>query len=230
MQACPKMQAVITQLAQKHKVDIGAVGARMQLEMAGFDRLCVERTGETRISVAHYFESGGYLIPEPDVLFFIEQSGRWIPIEITQSMTGLQQYAQLSDDGMQFVAYNQKRQAALARFCEQWAKNLREQGWLQHGDKHALSGNYLFSLGQIVATPGVLEALEKTGQTPNEFIKRHVSGDWGSLDAFDVEQNNAALVNGGRLLSAYNLSDGTRIWIITESDCSVTTALLPSEY
>ena len=37
MQACPKMQAVITQLAQKHAVDIGAVGARMQLEMAGFD-------------------------------------------------------------------------------------------------------------------------------------------------------------------------------------------------
>ena len=34
----------------------------------------------------------------------------------------------------------------------------------------------LFDLGQLVATPGALAALEKTGQTPMEFLSRHVRG------------------------------------------------------
>ena len=36
-----------------------------------------------------------------------------------------------------------------------------------------------FRLGQVVATTGVLEALEKAGQTAAEFLDRHVEGDWG---------------------------------------------------
>ena len=40
----------------------------------------------------------------------------------------------------------------------------------------------LFPLGQIVATPGALAALGKAGQTPQDFLSRHVCGDWGELD------------------------------------------------
>jgi hypothetical protein len=36
----------------------------------------------------------------------------------------------------------------------------------------------LFSLGQVVATPAALTAIEKAGQQPGEFLARHVSGDW----------------------------------------------------
>jgi hypothetical protein len=35
---------------------------------------------------------------------------------------------------------------------------------------------------------------------------------------------------GTRVFSAYELRDGTRIWIITEADRCVTTILLPGEY
>jgi hypothetical protein len=35
----------------------------------------------------------------------------------------------------------------------------------------------LFDLGQLVATPGALAALEKTGQNAMEFLSRHVTGD-----------------------------------------------------
>jgi hypothetical protein len=37
-------------------------------------------------------------------------------------------------------------------------------------------------------------------------------------------------VRGARVFSAYDLRDGTRIWIITEADRSVMTVLLPEEY
>ena len=60
-----------------------------------------------------------------------------------------------------------------------------------------------FHPGQIVATPGALEALQDAGQTPHEFLVRHLSGDWGDLDQEDRQLNDAAVIDGSRLLSAY---------------------------
>ncbi len=51
----------------------------------------------------------------------------------------------------------------------------------------------LFPLGQVVATPAALAAIEKSGQRPGEFLARHVSGDWGELDKHDVEENEFSL-------------------------------------
>jgi hypothetical protein len=87
-----------------------------------------------------------------------------------------------------------------------------------------------FPLGQIVSTPGALNALAEAGQTPLEFIRRHAMGDWGELDEEDRVENERSLIQGLRLLSAYCLRDGTKIWIITEADRSATTLLLPEEY
>jgi hypothetical protein len=88
----------------------------------------------------------------------------------------------------------------------------------------------LFSLGQIVATPGALTALEKAGQTPQEFIARHVCGDWGELDEHDRKENELGLKRGFRLLSSYRTDANQKIWVITEADRSVTTVLLPEDY
>jgi hypothetical protein len=88
----------------------------------------------------------------------------------------------------------------------------------------------VFRLGRIVATPGALAALHEADQTAIDFIRRHSAGDWGDLDEHDQKENELSLVNGFRLLSAYTLATGERIWIITEADRSVTTILLPSEY
>ena len=66
------------------------------------------------------------------------------------------------------------------------------------------------------------------------YLARHAAGDWGELDASDKQQNNLAVKEGYRILSAYKvpLSNGEteRIWIITEWDRSVTTVLTPREY
>ena len=88
----------------------------------------------------------------------------------------------------------------------------------------------LFSLGQIVGTPGALRALEEAGQHPLTLLARHVTGDWGELDEEDQAENDLSVEQGFRIVSAYTLETGTRVWIITEWDRSVTTLLLPSEY
>ena len=87
-----------------------------------------------------------------------------------------------------------------------------------------------FNLGQIVATPGALRAFQAAGQNPLQFLQRHASGDWGELCPEDKQENEFSLKHGSRILSAYRLSDGTKLWIITEADRSATTLLLPSEY
>ena len=88
----------------------------------------------------------------------------------------------------------------------------------------------MFTLGQMVATPGALRALERNNQSPIEFLRRHANLDWGDLDEEDKRENDYSVVHGFRILSAYTLKDSTRIWIITEADRSATTILLPSEY
>jgi hypothetical protein len=86
------------------------------------------------------------------------------------------------------------------------------------------------SFSRIVATPGALAALEASGEVPVEYLARHIAGDWGDVDEHDRRENELSLIHGFRLLSAYTLNSGTKIWIITEADRSVTTVLLPEEY
>lgn len=46
----------------------------------------------------------------------------------------------------------------------------------------------LFDLGQLVATPGALAVLEKSGQNPMEFLTRHVTSDWGEITQEDRKE------------------------------------------
>jgi hypothetical protein len=48
------------------------------------------------------------------------------------------------------------------------------------------------------------------------------------VNEYDWRANDAAVVGGTPLLSAYSLRDGTRIWIITEADSASTTAHCPT--
>ncbi|WP_437191364.1 hypothetical protein [Planctomicrobium sp. SH527] len=93
----------------------------------------------------------------------------------------------------------------------------------------------LFYPGRIVATPAALESLEAAEQAAWEFIAKHISGDWGVVDDEDKESNNQSLKDGSRLLSAYLLKTGEKIWLITEAaddrgNREATTLLLPEEY
>lgn len=87
-----------------------------------------------------------------------------------------------------------------------------------------------FELGQIVSTPGALRAISNSLQTAFALIRCHSAGDWGELDEHDRQENELAIEKHNRILSAYTLSTGEKIWVITEADRSATTILLPEEY
>ena len=87
-----------------------------------------------------------------------------------------------------------------------------------------------FPLGDTVATPGAKNALEEAEQNPWELLHRHQFGDWGVVCDEDKAENEFSVEKHLRILSAYVLKTGVKVWVITEADRSVTTILLPAEY
>lgn len=86
-----------------------------------------------------------------------------------------------------------------------------------------------FNIGKLVATPAFIKAVDP--DYGMAALVQHLSGKWGLVDDNDAAVNNAALENGGRIMSVYPLpNEPDNFWIITESDRSVTTMLLPSDY
>lgn len=92
------------------------------------------------------------------------------------------------------------------------------------------TNNMLFQPGQVVATPGALEAMQTNHCLSLDLLIRHLSGDWGVIPEEDAQTNQQALQHGYRIMSSYPLANGEKIWVITEADRSYTTFLLPEEY
>ncbi len=88
----------------------------------------------------------------------------------------------------------------------------------------------LFPLGFVVATPGARAAFEANNARFSYYLAKHQCGVWGDVPPEDVRANDQALKHGLRLLSAYHLRDGTKVWIWTEADRSATCVMLPEEY
>ena len=84
-----------------------------------------------------------------------------------------------------------------------------------------------FPLGRIVLTANAAGRLDTIAV--HEGLRRHAGGDWGDLCPEDACENELALHEGYRLLSAYGTGE-RRFWIITEADRAVTTVLMPEEY
>ena len=87
-------------------------------------------------------------------------------------------------------------------------------------------GEFIF--GRVVATPNALVSI------PNDEIlnalSRHGRGDWGTLEAEDLDANENSLKHGGRLVSRYDSTANVKFWIITEWNRKLTTVLLPEDY
>lgn len=85
-----------------------------------------------------------------------------------------------------------------------------------------------FRLGFVCIT-----APAKAALVPDDVqlaLGRHHRGDWGDVCSEDWQENELSLRQDFRLLSAYHDRNGTKFWIITEWDRSVTTILLPEDY
>lgn len=91
-----------------------------------------------------------------------------------------------------------------------------------------------FELGRLTLTIGVDTKMKKDSSF-KKFVQvslgRYVQCDWGDTCDEDKQTADESLKDGERILAVYEHKEsGTKIWIITEWDRSVTTILFPDEY
>lgn len=138
MRTSKTMQA-IEQIAQKHNLDLAAESAHLRLEQPGgvFMPLVIEKIGKHLVSITHYYEQNGDLCADPDVVFFTAY-GEWVAIEITQAFGGYRRVAHLNSTGTQITSIDNRGQNDVADFVRLWARNIKEQQYLEHGVNRAL--------------------------------------------------------------------------------------------
>ena len=83
-------------------------------------------------------------------------------------------------------------------------------------------------LGAFFVTRKAARRLNK--KDAMDCLERHMIGDYGDVDDFDWKTNDMAWQYGFPVISSYVDRKKNRFLIITESDRSATTILLPEEY
>ena len=92
-----------------------------------------------------------------------------------------------------------------------------------------------FALGELAMTQAFLTALAESGDNCQQYLERHRQLERGVLSDDDHQTNQDSLGDGSRIFSAFLLSTGVKIWIITEAINDMgkrwsTTMILPSDY
>lgn len=91
-----------------------------------------------------------------------------------------------------------------------------------------------FTTGAFYVTAAIHSRMSEErnfGYFVRRSVRRYMDCDWGDRSKEDKALNDEAVINEDRIFSAYTYPvDGTKIWIITEADRSVTTVLFPDEY
>ena len=133
----------------------------------------------------------------------------------------------LGDTKLALAHYQDFKRQQVSAWGEEWSITAQEIQQLVTR-RSELPPRIQFSPGSIVATPAALRSVSQ--EEIIAALKCHLTGDWGDLDRPDWQANNQALLDGTRLLSAYQDSTGQRFWIITEAARQATTVLLPEDY
>lgn len=123
-----EIQNIIEKILRKHDIDPSDESYYLKLSMPSYDDLVIEKERE-QVLIGHYYHHpSGDLISDP-VLCFDYNEGYWFPMRIEQAL----------GDTMCSFLRNGKRMIYPQRirefreFQRMFAKNIKEQGWLENG-------------------------------------------------------------------------------------------------
>lgn len=95
----------------------------LKLKSQGYMDLVIERLGADEISITHYYEQNGDLVPSPDMQIKISFDDETVEaITFQNSLVYWQVYSESS-------AVNEKYKKELNSFLSLWLRNLKAQGF-----------------------------------------------------------------------------------------------------
>jgi len=109
----------LTESGQSRKVD-NTDGAFMPVHVE-----CVGPTAHGLLySVAHYFESMGDLVPDPEMELLRDETGEWLPVSTTMAI-GHKRALLLGEGGRARV--DEREYRSQLRFLSTWMRNIKSQ-------------------------------------------------------------------------------------------------------
>lgn len=109
----------VTEIVQAHGYDSVhdmAVGDHIKVEHNHQMPLTIEKIGDNRLSVAHYYTQRGDLMSDPEVVFRLD-GDTWVPVRYTQHP--------------RIHHHDESGLKTLKSFVNTWDRNLRKQGFLE---------------------------------------------------------------------------------------------------
>jgi hypothetical protein len=101
----------------------------------------------------------------------------------------------------------------------------------QDKDPHRTGIGSRFPVGNLVLSDAVQALIENdpvASMTLNTCLRFHQNGQWGDVTPEDARANEAALVDGGEIVSSYQLQ-GRPVWVITDAERATTRVMLIDE-
>src|SRR5689334_17706905 len=136
MTVSKQMSVIISEIAKKYGVDLTQPGAWLKLELgAGWMPLVIEHIGRNLISVAHYYQQNGDLVPDPEIVFYTGDPAGWVPVECQLAIGTRTVCARVTNGILGHL--NRAAALSVADFADMWADNIRDQGWLAEARKTA---------------------------------------------------------------------------------------------
>jgi hypothetical protein len=127
-----EIQNIAEKILRKHNIDPAAESYFLKLRMPNYDDLVIEKEGE-QVLVGHYYHHpSGDLISDP-VLAFDYNEGYWYPVRIEQTLGDT--VCSFVEDGKRMIY--PARIKEFKSFQRMFARNIREQLWLENGVKDA---------------------------------------------------------------------------------------------
>lgn len=88
---------------------------------------------------------------------------------------------------------------------------------------------WLFPPGLVLATPGVMLEIMRSGESFFKFLDRHVTGDWGEVSEERRCANTLALLTGDPITSLYRTRLGNILIVVTTLQQATTCLLMSDE-
>jgi len=160
-----EIQNIITQILKKHNID-ASKDFYIKLIMPPHQDLIIERNADV-VTVGHYIEQKGDLIGNP--VFAMYVSGKqWYPMRFDQIFGSI--ICAWYKKGKHYI--HPDRVKGFLAFQRMFAKNIREQGWLENGIpiKEAIV-NDVFLIGKDDPNPFIGGKSKTDYANPNEEEK-----------------------------------------------------------
>lgn len=119
-----QIEKIAVEILKKNGIDPNAGEFYLKLSKPNFDDLVIERCGND-VFVGHYFTQNGDRVPDP-VLVMDYNEGYWYPVRIEQILG--ETPVSFKENGKRMIY--PARVKEFKSFQAMFAKNIREQGWL----------------------------------------------------------------------------------------------------